>query len=414
MYDLAIIGASPEGISAAQRGISTYPASRIALITQGWERVWTERVSTEKSGDQSDWAEIEATEKLRQLAALGVDVIPAIGHFKQTGSELVWQGDQRTITAQAYLLTTAVERYQATHNAVNSTNWVNLTPSGATTWGIRGASPQHLVLAQTLVQQGHAVQLFTRNAYLLPGEDREMSHLLQCYLEAQGIKIWCHCHRFVPTFLPKSQTYQLSVESGAISHRLEVNQLWQRPSSALPWHWFKTLPDFRNESESHAPYVAVNDSLQTAHPQIYACGGWLKGYPSVAIAIQESRYGVDRILSNMQRPINYAHIPFGINLNSPWYRVGLSEQQATAQWKKIHVYYGYEAYQGDSPLRGVCKILANHEDQIVGAHWFGTSAPAGIALLTLGMTGGITVETLKNLPVVDRGVAQGLQALSRG
>ena len=415
MYDLAIIGASPEGISAAQRGISNYPASRIALITQGWEGVWAERASTKKSGGQSDWTEAEPTEKLRQLAAFGVDVIPAIGHFKQTETELAWQGDQRALTAQAYLLTTAVERYQATQGALTQIPSGNLTshPSGAKTWGIWGAFPQHLVLAQTLAQHGHSVQLFTRNAHLLPEEDREMGHLLRWYLEAQGIKIWRNCHRFTANFIPDSQTYQLSVQSGTTTHGLQIDQLLQPQCLKLPWHWLKALPDFCPAIKANAPYVEVNDCLQTAHPQIFACGGSLKGYSSEAIAIQEANYVVDRVLGNSQRPINYAQIPFGIDLNPPWYRVGLSEQQATAQWEKIHVYYGYEAYQGASPLRGGCKILANQQDQMVGAHWFGASAKAGISLLTLGMTGGVTVEALKNLPVVDSGVAQVLQDLSQ-
>jgi pyruvate/2-oxoglutarate dehydrogenase complex dihydrolipoamide dehydrogenase (E3) component len=409
MYDLAILGASPEGISAARRSISHYPASRIALITQGWERVWTEKELIGSDGDRR--AQTELVETLRQLAALGVDVISAIGQLNQTGTELRWEGEQRGITARAYLLTTTLEQHRATHSTFGLVNPPQ-QPNEAKTWGIWGAFPRNLVLAQTLAQQGHGVQLFTRNASLLPGEDREMSQLLQSYLEALGVKVWRNCHHFVRTLLPDIQKYQLAMESGATSCHLLLDQVWQPPLPALPWHWLQTLPEFGNEREACVPYLVVNDQLQTAHSQLFACGGWLQGYPSGAIALQEAHYVVERFLGNNQGPINYAQIPFGIALDPPWYRVGLSQQQATAQWEKIHIYHGYEPYQGDSPLRGVCKILSNSQDQIVGAHWFGPSAPAGISLLTLAIAAGLSVATLKNLPVMDSKVAQVLQDLS--
>jgi pyruvate/2-oxoglutarate dehydrogenase complex dihydrolipoamide dehydrogenase (E3) component len=429
MYDLVIIGASPEGISAAQQGIKKFPTSRIALITQGWETLWAERELPQKFNDLCS-VETEPEEILRQLAALGVDVILESGHFNKTEVELVWQVSQRELKANAYLLTTNVKQYQATHNALIKDNLFSppKNSSEAKTWAIWGALPQNLILTQTLAQQGNSVQLFTRNSHLLPGEDREMSHLLQCYLETMGIKIWPNCHRFTPHFNADHQTYQLSIVSPTESQEITVDALWRSPKdpfrgAPLPellWHWEENLSGPR-EISINDTYLAVNDYLQTTHPQIFACGGWLKGYTSEAIAqksatqcaIQEAHYVVDRVLGKIRQPINYAQIPFGIDLNPPWYRVGLNQQEATQQLKNIHVYYGYEPCQAVSTLRGLCKIITNEQDKVLGAHWFGESAKAGISLLTLAITKALTVVDLQNLPVVESDVAQVLQDLSR-
>ena len=210
MYDLVIIGASPEGLSAAQRGIRQSNSSRIALITQGWETVWAERELGKDFGNQSAFIETKSAEILRKLASLGVDVITASGHFKQTEAGLTWQVEERELTSQAYLLTTDFKTAQATQESpITGENLSKLKQQDQAKkkyWGIWGALPQNLILAQTLAQQGNSVQLFTRNGHLLPGEDQEMSHLLQCYLESMGIKIWHNCHRFTPHFNADRQT----------------------------------------------------------------------------------------------------------------------------------------------------------------------------------------------------------------
>jgi len=410
MYDLVIIGASPEGLRAARRGIENFQTARIALITQGWERVWAAKES------EQNLVDTDRRESLRQLAALGVDVIPDCGQGQATATGFVWSMAQRELTARASLLTTA--SHQAQQDGLNQINQINLgnptaNPAAAKTWGIWGALPQNLILAQTLAHQGHTVQLFSRNAHLLPGEDREMSHLLQCYLATQGIKIWHNCRHFRSQFSKESQTYQLLFSSGVESHEIRVDAFERFPLPELPWHWLKNVSHFGTEIASNSSYIAVNDHLQTAHPQIFACGGWLKGYGSPAIALREADFVVDQVLGNIQNPINYGQIPFGIDLDPPWYRLGLSQQHATAQCTKIHIYDGYEPHQPNSPLRGLCKIITNEQDQILGAHWFGPSAKTGISVLTLAIAKSLTVEALRNLPVVDVNIAPVLQNLCR-
>ncbi|MEB3228160.1 MAG: NAD-binding protein [Synechocystis sp.] len=406
MYDLAIIGASPEGLSAAQRGIQTAKQPRIALITQGWERAWAQKEPAEQNSESGT----DPWECLRQLAALGVDVIPEEGTIQPTETACLWQGTQRTLTARAFLLTTDVDRYQATQHPWTSSNTAQ--PAASTnTWGIWGALPQNLLLAQQLAHRGHAVHLFSRNPHPLPGEDREMSDWLQRYLATQGVTFWGNCQGFSAEWIPDPQTHRLSFTTGGQFHQRQVDQFWQLPLPALPWQWLQQIPAFTPERESKASYLAVNDCLQTTHPQIFACGGWLKGYTSPLIAIQEGHYVVDRVFGDRQGPIDYAPIPFGLDLPLPWYRIGLNEQQATEQGEQIHIYHGYEAYQPDSPLRGFCKILTDQQDHILGAHWFGHSAKAGISLLTLAWEEGIPLRTLKKMPVVVEGMAQVWQTL---
>jgi pyruvate/2-oxoglutarate dehydrogenase complex dihydrolipoamide dehydrogenase (E3) component len=416
MYDLVIVGASPEGVSAAQQGIKNAQTARIALITQGWETLWGQAPPSPTHSNPY-FAPTDLAATLRELKILGVDVIHQHGHFEQTETGLTWQTAPRSLTAKAYLLTTDRDRYQATQASTAILNSPHQSVEGKR-WGIWGAFPENLRLAQTLAQSGHTIQLLTRNAHLLPGEDREMSHLLQCYLDSIGVTIWCQCHGFRANFNTDDQTYRLSFRDHVGSQQVTVDSFWRSPYSQLPWHWFNLLPTFQPEVTSNAPYLAVNQNLQTSHPQIYACGSWLKGYGAQPVALQEAHYVVDRLLGKSDQPINYAHIPFGIDIDPPWHRVGLSEQQAAEQYNKIYLHYGYEPYRGDSPLRGVVKIISNQQGHIVGAHWFGAAAPTGISLLTLAIihnatagTSALTVKALQDLPVMDVSIASVFQDL---
>ncbi|WLT39762.1 hypothetical protein NON20_10260 [Synechocystis sp. B12] len=93
MYQLVIIGASPEGLTAAHSCVGQYAMARIALITQGWEQGW--------SGDHhGDLGEENFWEELRLLAAQGVDVVVGQGIFSQS-SGLLCQTQERTLEGKA-------------------------------------------------------------------------------------------------------------------------------------------------------------------------------------------------------------------------------------------------------------------------------------------------------------------------
>jgi pyruvate/2-oxoglutarate dehydrogenase complex dihydrolipoamide dehydrogenase (E3) component len=159
------------------------------------------------------------------------------------------------------------------------------------------------------------------------------------------------------------------------------------------------LPEFSNYKNS---YLTVNNFLQTIHPQIYACGNWLRGYNTKVLAKEEAKYVAHQILSRTLKNINYNAIPFGIDLDPPFYRIGLTKAEADRQGIEINqIIYGFEPYHDHCDLRGVCKLITDRQDRILGAHWFGSQAKAGINLFNLAIAKGIGFSELQDLPLAE-------------
>ncbi|MBE9240431.1 FAD-dependent oxidoreductase [Synechocystis salina] len=381
MYQLVIIGASPEGLAAAHSCVEQYPTARIALVTQGWERGW--------SGDRhGELAEENFWEQLRLLAAQTVDVVVGEGTFSQTPSGLLYQTQERTLEGESYLLTSG---------KVDEENFNRLSETPQR-WALVGALPENLVLAQELTKQGHGVTILTRNSHLLPGEDPEMAALLQTYLTSLGIEFWFNCRNLISHYGQSNCTYGLQFNHGSegASHHLTVDNLRSKGRSPRYENLLANLPELNdNASPRQNCYLTVNPNLQTAHGQIYACGDWLKGYRCPAIAQREAKYVVHRILGQDTTPINYGQIPFTVDLEPLWYRIG----DPTALDYAQKIIRGFEPYSDHCDLRGMFKLALDSQDRIISAHWFGQRGQESMSLLLLAIAKGISWRELQPLPL---------------
>ncbi|MBE9203904.1 NAD(P)/FAD-dependent oxidoreductase [Synechocystis salina LEGE 06099] len=383
MYQLVIIGASPEGLAAAHSCVEQYPAARIALVTHGWERGW--------SGDRhGELAEEKFWEQLRLLAAQTVDVVVGEGTFLQAPVGLLYQTEERkrTLEGESYLLTSG---------KVDEENF-NRFSDTPQQWAMVGALPGNLVLAQELTKLGHRVTILSRNSQLLPGEDREMAALLQTYLASLGIEFWFNCRNLVSHYNQSDCTYRLQFNHGCEgdSHHLTVDNLRSKRRSPQYGNLLVNLPELNDSaSQGQSIYLTVNQNLQTTHGQIYACGDWLKGYRCPPIAEQEAQYVVHRILGQDASPINYGQIPFTIDLEPLWYRIGDPAALDYAQ----KIIRGFEPYSDHCDLRGMYKLALDSHDRIISAHWFGPRARESMVLLQLAIAKGISWSELKPLPL---------------
>ena len=387
MYQLVIIGASPEGLAAAHSCVERYPTARIALVTQGWEQGW--------SGDRhGDLGEENFWEELRLLAAQGVDVVVGQGIFSQSPSGLLYQTQERTLEGENYLLTSGKADSKDTNAlAIPVQNPDKAMPQR---WVIVGTLPENLVVAKELTKLGHGVTILSRNSHLLPGEDREMASLLQCYLASLGIEFWFDCSNLASHYDQDKSTYSIQFNHGSeeSSHHLTVDNLLAIGRTPQYGNLLANLPEF-NRALKDSSYLSVNDHLQTAHGQIYACGDWLKGYHCPAIAQQEARYVVHQVLGKNTTPINYGQIPFTIDLDPPWYRIG--DTACTDYTEKI--IRGFEPYSDHCDLRGMYKLTLDSQDRIISAHWFGQRSRESMALLQLAIAKGISWQELELLPL---------------
>jgi len=382
MYDLVIIGASPEGLTAAEQA-SHFPHKRTALIThnnplppavdiytywQLWSRLLAVTVDNSYFNAlasislESSHARLQALspssqeETLGQLALAGIDVIFGNGQFL-AATPLQIVVNERCLVAKTYLLTSLPA-------PVSPNNLVYLEQIPAFSgdlkgdnWAIAGASPQALAWAQILALSGKKVHILSHNDYLLPQEDGEMTHLLQAHLEALGVVFW-----YNTTVLKVDRAHNDFFLELAEGQNLQVQQ-YLKPSFSSPHGTLlKNLHLFQKQG-----FLRTNSSLQTSHPQIYACGSWLRGYSLGNLYNQEAKWLIQH-LWGQSRPLCYENIPLTLATQPPWFRVGYPAAQLDFK-PLVYRYHVPDALTGQSQL---LKVLAHpHSGQVFSIYSWG-------------------------------------------
>ncbi len=371
MYDVVIIGAGSVGREAARLAVTGGQRCALAFLP-GDEAVLQPEANP------------QITESLRQLVALGVDVVSELGQFIATDDGIMWQTATRELAATAFLLTAP----QTLDSSLGSE-----PPKENNTWGLIGAVPEHLVLAQTLAKAGQTVHLLSRNARLLPGEDPEFSELLQAYLESLGVTLWRNCRNIDIQNGSRNPHHRIKFHHSTQVESIHVFALSHWRSPPLPWQILKHISVLDASGMAHQG-LTVNGYLQTRHPQIFAVGGWLKGYTSRQLARQEAIYVIQRLQGQISTKLDYATLPWQISLTPPWSRVGNPNHPNVTRY-----YYGYEPWFGDDILRGTCKIATDANNRMLSAWWWGRSACPGIDVISLAIAQGMTMEQLSLLPL---------------
>lgn len=147
--------------------------------------------------------------------------------------------------------------------------------------------------------------------------------------------------------------------------------------------------------------VKVNNFMQTTHPLVYACGD-ITGYSMLAhTAIRESEVAINHILGK-EDPINYLAIPGVVYTNPELAGVGKTEEELLASQTYFQVLKLPMAYSGrfvaeNESGNGLCKLLTDKEDRIIGAHILGNPASELIVVAGIAIEKGFTTEEFKKI-----------------
>ena len=137
--------------------------------------------------------------------------------------------------------------------------------------------------------------------------------------------------------------------------------------------------------ELHRNGVKVDEYLQTSHPGVYACGD-ITGYSLLAhTAIREE----DRM--------NYNSVPGVVYTNPEVAGVGKTEEELTKQGISYRVAKLPMAYSGrfvaeNEQANGICKLILDEADHIIGCHMLGNPASELIVIAGIAIQKGYTVE----------------------
>lgn len=142
--------------------------------------------------------------------------------------------------------------------------------------------------------------------------------------------------------------------------------------------------------------VKVDEHLLTSHPKVYACGD-ITGHSMLAhTAIRESEVAINHILGVEDR-MNYNCVPGVVYTNPELAGVGKTEEELTVAGIPYHVQKLPMAYSGrfvaeNETGSGLCKLIMDADDKIIGCHLLGNPASEIIIVAGIAVQHGYTVE----------------------
>ena len=142
--------------------------------------------------------------------------------------------------------------------------------------------------------------------------------------------------------------------------------------------------------------VKVDEHMQTSHPRVYACGD-ITGHSMLAhTAIRESEVAINHILGVEDR-MNYDCVPGVVYTNPEVAGVGKTEEELKASGISYYVQKLPMAYSGrfvaeNELVNGLCKLILDDDDRVIGCHMLGNPVSELIVLAGLAVQHGYTVE----------------------
>lgn len=145
--------------------------------------------------------------------------------------------------------------------------------------------------------------------------------------------------------------------------------------------------------------VKVNKYMQTSHPRVYASGD-ITGFSLLAhTAIREGEVAIDHILGR-EDVMSYDAIPSVVYTNPEIAGVGKTEEELKENGKPFRVLKLPMTYSGryvaeNETGNGLCKIIIDDNDRIIGCHILGNPASEIIILAAVAIENGNTVEEFR-------------------
>lgn len=232
---------------------------------------------------------------------------------------------------------------------------------------------------------------------ILGGMDKELSGLLRAEYAKRGVK-----------FLLKTKVTQLSNEENKIKVTYEnaegtgeivseklLLSVGRRPVSK--GFGLENLNLNRNERGS----VIVNAQMRTSVPNVYVCGD-LTGFSLLAhTAVREAEVAVHTILGK-EDSMSYRAIPGVVYTNPEIAGVGSTEETLNAKNISYHKVSIPMAYSGrfvaeNEGVNGVCKLLLDDNNVVLGAHILGNPASEIITLAGMAIEQQLTADAWKKI-----------------
>merc|ERR1719163_228600 len=141
--------------------------------------------------------------------------------------------------------------------------------------------------------------------------------------------------------------------------------------------------------------IIVDEGFQTSVPSIYAVGDVINRIQLTPIALAEGHCLADTLFGGKPRKTDYSDVPTAVFSNPPIGTVGLTEEEARAKHKNVHIYRssfrGMKHTITGRQEKTLMKLVVNaDDDKILGVHMVGDAAGEVIQLAGVAMKAGCT------------------------
>lgn len=225
---------------------------------------------------------------------------------------------------------------------------------------------------------------------ILGGLDKEISEMLRGIYAKKGVKFCLSCK--VTAIEGDTVHY---TDSEGESHSIVGNKILmsvgRRP--VLTGFGLENIPVAVERG------IRVNEKMQTTMPNVYAAGD-VTGFSLLAhTASREGEVAVNNMLG-IEDKMEYNAIPGIVYTNPEVSSVGLTEEQAQAQGieyrlSKLPMTYAGRFVAENEGQTGLCKILTDVENRVLGVHLLGNTSSEFICAACMAITNRLTIDNLR-------------------
>jgi pyruvate/2-oxoglutarate dehydrogenase complex dihydrolipoamide dehydrogenase (E3) component len=229
---------------------------------------------------------------------------------------------------------------------------------------------------------------------VIPGEDPEVSAALAGELEGNGIHVVAGIEG-VEEIRRGSGGLELTYRLEGAARAVTVDAV------ILAVGWPAAIADIGLESagvRTERGYVAVDDTLRTSVPHIWAAGDVTGRTMLVQSATYEGRIAAENALDGGARRLHHAIVAHGGFTDPEYGSVGLTEPVARERGEVVIGRVDYADLDRaviDGRTEGFCKLVvdaASH--RLLGAHVIGEQAAEVVQVAAAAMAAGMPVERL--------------------
>lgn len=255
------------------------------------------------------------------------------------------------------------------------------------TLAIIGGGVIGMEFASFFNSMGVTVKVIEMMPEILGAMDKDISAMLRSEYSKKGVEF--HLKTKVTEVTPQ----YVVVEKNGKTEKIEAEKILLSVGRRAV---VKNLGLESLNIELYKQGVKVDEHMQTSHPKVYACGD-ITGYSLLAhTAYREGEVAINHIAGITDR-MSYKAIPAVVYTNPEVASVGLTEEELQASGAfynlvKIPMTYSGRFIAENETGNGLCKLITDEYDRIIGCHLLGNPASEIIIAAGIAVENGYTTE----------------------